>query len=137
LVSDVKLENNMLNVLDFYILYPGHPRYESSELIEDDLIRIIVQKYEVIIFTIKGDVLGDPNFGASLDFYLHQTLLSKEAIEEDIKSQISTYIPEISGTNYTLRVEFFNDPNDFRDVMFIYFQISDIEVYSLFGGQIN
>ena len=62
----------MRNILDFYILYPGHPRYESANLIEDDLIRIVVQKYEMIIFTIKGDVLGDPNFGASLEeLYLH------------------------------------------------------------------
>ena len=85
----------MRNILDFYILYPGHPRYESANLIEDDLIRIVVQKYEMIIFTIKGDVLGDPNFGASLEELLNTTLLSGIAVEESIKSQIDTYIPEI------------------------------------------
>lgn len=123
----------MRNILDFYILYPGHPRYESANLIEDDLIRIIIQKYEMIIFTIKGDVLGDPNFGASLEELLHQTLVSGEAVRDNIKSQIETYIPEISDKNYSLRVEFLQDPNDFRDLMFIYFQIADFEVYSIFG----
>lgn len=123
----------MRNILDFYILYPGHPRYESANLIEDDLIRIIIQKYEMIIFTIKGDVLGDPNFGASLEELLHQTLVSGEAVRDNIKAQIEIYIPEISDKNYSLRVEFLQDPNDFRDLMFIYFQIADFEVYSIFG----
>jgi hypothetical protein len=127
----------MRNILDFYILFPGHPRYESANLIEDDLIRIIIQKYEMIIFTIKGDVLGDPDFGASLENLLHTTLLSKEAVEDDIKSQINIYIPELQGRKYTLRVEFFQDPNDFRDIMFIRFQIAGFEVYSLFGNILN
>ncbi len=123
----------MRNILDFYILYPGHPRYESANLIEDDLIRIIVQKYEMIIFTIKGDVLGDPNFGASLESLLHTTLLSGIAVEESIKAQIDTYIPELQGRKYTLRVEFIQDNTDFREVMVIYFQIADYDVYSIFG----
>lgn len=123
----------MRNILDFYILYPGHPRYESANLIEDDLIRIIIQKYEMIIFTIKGDVLGDPNFGASLEELLHTTLLSNVAVEERVKSQIDIYIPELQGTKYNLRVEFIQDNTDFREVMVIYFQIADYDVYSIFG----
>jgi len=123
----------MRNILDFYILYPGHPRYESGNLIEDDLIRIIIQKYEMIIFTIKGDVLGDPDFGASLEELLHSTVLSNISVEERIKSEIDTYIPELQGTKYNLRVEFFQDRTDFREIMMIYFQIADFEVYSIFG----
>lgn len=123
----------MRNILDFYILYPGHPRYESANLIEDDLIRIIIQKYEMIIFTIKGDVLGDPDFGASLEELLHTTLLSNVAVEERVRSQIDIYIPELQGTKYTLRVEFIQDNTDFREVMIIYFQIADYDVYSIFG----
>jgi phage baseplate assembly protein W len=123
----------MRNILDFYILYPGHPRYESANLIEDDLIRIIIQKYEMIIFTIKGDVLGDPNFGASLEELLHTTLLSNVAVEERVRSQIDIYIPELQGTKYNLRVEFIQDNTDFREVMIIYFQIADYDVYSIFG----
>jgi hypothetical protein len=123
----------MRNILDFYILYPGHPRYESANLIEDDLIRIVVQKYEMIIFTIKGDVLGDPDFGASLEELLNTTLLSGIAVEESIKSQIDTYIPELEGRKYKLRVEFIEDPTDFRELMVVYFELADYEVLSIFG----
>lgn len=127
----------MLSLVDFYILFPGHPRYKSSTLIEEDPIRVIIQKYEMILFTIKGDVLGDPNFGASLDEILHQTLVAKETVEEIIQSQINRYVPELLGKNYLLRVEFFQDPTDFREVMIIYFQIADYEVYSIFGDSIS
>ena len=44
--------------IDFYIGYPGHPRFRDPELIEDDAIRVIVQKYEMILFTNKGEVLS-------------------------------------------------------------------------------
>ena len=52
--------------IDFYIGYPGHPRFKNLELIEDDIVRVIIQKYEMVIFTNKGELLGDPNFGATL-----------------------------------------------------------------------
>ena len=42
-----------LNFVDFYIEYPGHPRFVEGRIIEDDIIRVIVQKYEVLIFTNK------------------------------------------------------------------------------------
>ena len=78
-----------INFIDFYIGYPGHPRFTDKEMIEDDVIRVIVQKYEMVIFTNKGDLLGDPNFGADLPALLYETRLSAEAIEGDIRLIIS------------------------------------------------
>ena len=69
------------NFTDFYIGYPGHPRFKESALIEDDVVRVIVQKYEMILFTNKGDVFGAPNFGSNLEELLHETKLSAETIE--------------------------------------------------------
>lgn len=116
--------------IDFYIGYPGHPKFKSSELIEDDVIRVIVQKYEMIIFTNKGDVFGDPNFGGDLYLLLHETRLSATAIEQDIKNQIDRYIPEISNIEYFLLVEFFEDPERHLEYMEITFRINDYEVYA-------
>jgi 5'(3')-deoxyribonucleotidase len=42
---------NPFNFIDFYIGYPGHPSFRNLELIEDDVVRVIIQKYEVVIFT--------------------------------------------------------------------------------------
>jgi hypothetical protein len=118
------------NFIDFYIGYPGHPRFRTPELIEDDVIRVIIQKYEMIIFTNKGDLFGDPNFGCDLVKLLHETRISAEAIESDIRSQITTYINEIDGIEYGLKVEILQDPDRFQEYMVIEFTIKDYEVYT-------
>jgi hypothetical protein len=116
------------NFIDFYIGYPGHPRYRTPDIIEDDVVRVIVQKYEVILFTNKGDLLGDPNFGADLTRLLHETRLSAEAIEGDIRAQIADYIPEIDGLEYELTVEFLEDPERYQEVMVINFTLNGYQV---------
>lgn len=118
------------NFIDFYIKYPGHPRFVNYALIEDDTIRVIIQKYEMIIFTNKGDLYGDPNFGADLPKLLHETLLASSAIEADIKAQISEYISEINDVPYTLTVEINEDPDNFQEYMYIQFSIADYDVYA-------
>lgn len=118
------------NFIDFYISYPGHPRFQKLEIIEDDVIRVIVQKYEMIIFTNKGEVFANPDFGADLLLLLHETRLSATAIEESLKDQIRFYIPEIANTEYFLLVEFFEDPERHQEYMEITFRINDYEVYA-------
>lgn len=119
-----------VNFIDFYISYPGHPRFVESEVIEDDIIRVIVQKYEMIIFTNKGDLLGEPNFGGDLTLLLHETRLSSESIEGNLRAQIADYIPEIDGIDYELSVEFFDDMERFQEYMVINFTVRDYSVYA-------
>jgi hypothetical protein len=116
------------NFIDFYIGYPGHPSFKNLELIEDDVIRVIVQKYEVIIFTNKGEVLGDPNFGADLYLLLHETRISAEAVESEINAQVLKYIPEIQEVEYAIDVEFFEDQENFQEIMVVDFQLAGYQV---------
>jgi hypothetical protein len=118
------------NFIDFYIGYPGHPMYRNTELIEDDLVRVIVQKYEMIIFTNKGDILNEPNFGGDLQLLLNETRLSAASIEGDLKAQIADYIPEIDGVGYELTVEFFDDLTRHQEYMVISFTIQGYDVYA-------
>jgi hypothetical protein len=117
------------NFTDFYLGYPGHPRFRDLDLIEDDVIRVIVQKWEMILFTNKGEVFFDTEFGGDLPYYLHQTRLSSDSIKNDLKNQIGSYIPEINGIEYTLEVSFFEDPERYQEYMEVFFQIKDLDVY--------
>ena len=116
---------------DFYIGYEGHPRFTINKIITDDIIRVIVQKYEMILFTNKGELFGDPNFGCDLTKLLYETKISAEAVKSTIIVQINTYISELQGTNYTLEVTFQQDPENYQDVLQIDFQLADYEVYAL------
>ncbi len=118
------------NFIDFYIHYQGHPNYIPLELIEDDVVRVIIQKYEMIIFTNKGEVLGEPNFGGNLTELLHETKLSAESIQGDLMAQIADYIPEIDKLSYELIVNFFDDPERHQEYMEVIFSINDYQVYA-------
>lgn len=118
---------------DFYILYRGHPRYTIGEINESEIINVIVQKYEMMLFTNKGEVLGDPNFGANLLDLLYQTKVSASFVKDRIEEQIQIYIPELAETNYNLNVVFVQDPERFQDIMFINLRFADIDIYAQFG----
>jgi phage baseplate assembly protein W len=116
---------------DFYIGYEGHPRFTINKIITDDIIRVIVQKYEMILFTNKGELFGDPNFGADLTKLLFETKISAQAVKAIIVSQINTYITELQNTSYTLGVTFQQDPENYQDVMLVDFTLSDYEIKAI------
>jgi hypothetical protein len=118
---------------DFYILDSSFNKFNDTELIEDDLIRLIIQKYQVLVFTNKGDVLGDVNLGTDLLELLYETKLSAGPIQEKIDQQINAYIPEISSTPYDLRVVFEQDPENFQEIMFISFKLDEFEIVNQIG----
>lgn len=115
---------------DCYILYEGVPKYNSAELIEDDLIRVIIQKYHIIVFTKKGEVLGFPELGANLDELLYETSVSEETVRELIVEQLNDYVPEIFNANFDVRVVFVQDPYNYQDAMLINFTINEYDVIS-------
>jgi hypothetical protein len=116
---------------DHYIGYPGHPRFIVNKIIEDDAIRVIIQKYEMILFTNKGELLGDPDFGCDLPRILFQTKVSSQGIKKVILQQIDEYIPELSTTNFQLETTIFEDPENYQDVLQIDFTLADYEVYAI------
>jgi phage baseplate assembly protein W len=113
---------------DHYIGYKGHPRFIVNKIIEDDVIRVIIQKYEMILFTNKGELFGDPDFGCDLPILLFQTRISAQNVKRIIQNQINIYITELANTNYQLEVTITNDPENYQEVMIIDFQIADVEV---------
>lgn len=113
---------------DLYTGFQGHPKFIVNKIIEDDPIRVIVQKYEMLIFTNKGELLGDPNFGCDLQRLLFQTKISANNVKNKIIQQINKYIPEISGTGYTLNVTFVDNPDKYQEIMVIDFQLTDYKV---------
>lgn len=119
---------NAYDFTDFYILYKGHPRWDKKKLIEDEPIQVIIQKYEMILFTNKGEVYGDPDIGADLLHLLHSTKVSGDYVKDIINEQILKYIPELLNTDYTLQVTFMQDPENYQDMMFINMEVSDYSI---------
>lgn len=122
-----------VNFTDFYILYQGHPKYQPGEIIEDEVIAVIVQKLEMMLFTNRGEVLGQPNYGASLSQLLYETKVSGDYVRNQIQEQISLFIRELLRTNYTVEVIFVQDPVNYQDIMFVNIKFADTEIYAQIG----
>ena len=121
------------NFTDCYVKYEGHPRYSPLEVIEDEIVEVIVQKIEVLLFTNRGELLGEPGFGADLEKYLHETRVSGDFVERQIIEQIAEYIPELDSFGYTLDVTFAENPNSFSDIMFVGISFKETEVNAFFS----
>lgn len=115
---------------DFYIKYEGHPRFTTSKIIEDEAVEVVINKIEMILFTNKGEVLGDPDFGADLYFFLHKTKVAAETVESIIEEQFKKYIPELSTMAYTLKVTIV--PGVFQDILFVDISVNGVDINAIF-----
>jgi hypothetical protein len=111
----------VLDFKDLYIKYDGHPRFHTNDVVEDDVVEVIVQKLEMVLFTIKGALYGEPNLGANLEYYLWQTKVPSSDIRSNIVKQIDTYIPELNEIGYKLSVDLLE--GSYRDILHLNFAI--------------
>lgn len=118
------------DVKDLVIRYPGHPKYEEGRIIEDDEIEVIVQKLEMILFTNKGEVLGNLDIGANLEYYLWQTRVTTGNLKNKVEEQIATYIPELIAIGYSFDIQLFE--GTLRDILYLNFIIKGYNIDFVF-----
>ena len=118
------------DVKDLVIRYPGHPKYQPDRIIEDDELEVIIQKLEMILFTNKGEVLGDINIGANLEYYLWQTKVTTGNLKAKVQEQIAIYIPELNTLGYTLEVLLYD--GTLRDILYLNFIIKGYNIDFIF-----
>jgi len=111
----------ILDYRDLYIKYSGHPRFHTSDIVEDDIVEVIVQKLEMILFTNKGDLYGEPDMGCNLEYFLWSTKLPVADIKSNIINQINIYAPELNELGYTFNIELYE--GSYRDILYLNFII--------------
>ena len=114
------------NIKDFNTRGVEHPKYNSKRILEDRPIEFIIQKLENILFTNKGDVLGDPNFGANLEYYLWSTRVPSSKLQREIEDQITIYVKELNEFDYEFSIELLE--GTIRDILHVNFKIRDVDV---------
>jgi hypothetical protein len=114
------------DVKDLVIRYPGHPKYQEGRIVEDDEVEVIVQKLEMILFTNKGEVMGNSDIGANLEYYLWQTRVTTGTLKKKVQEQVTTYIPELVQLGYTLSVDLYE--GQLRDILYLNFIINGYNI---------
>lgn len=120
---------------DMYIISPDDAVYRNEQLIEDNTIKVIIQKIKMILLTNPDDVFevfndtyvnSGKQFGSGLLYYLHETKLSASTIENILNEQFITYIPELDSVAYQIQVEIFDD-NDYSEWMLVKIQLDEYQ----------
>lgn len=114
---------------DFYIKYPQHNLYNENLIFTDTKTEMIVNKIEMVLFTNKGDFIGDPDFGCDLEFFLWQTRVSATKIDSVIRDQFTKYIPELDNIGYELNVSIMQ--GEIRDILIIDITLNDQTIQAI------
>lgn len=117
---------------DLVIRWNGHQKYNSKKIIENDIIEVVVQKLEMILFTNQTDVYGQEgyNIGANLEYYLWSTRISNDIIKGKITQQINAFIPEMNVLGYDIELKIFE--GQIRDIMEINITIKGYNINFIF-----
>lgn len=79
-------------VNEIFCISEESPRYSDTALeIHDTLINLI-QKIEVLLYTPKGSLLCQPDFGINLEKYIFETNVSSDYIKNEINMQLWKYV---------------------------------------------
>ena len=117
----------MLN--EIYIVNQGEPGYDPQRIEESDSVKTLVQKLRMIMFSRKGDVLGDLKFGISLEQLLFEFGFSANELRTEFDRQIAAYIPEAPSFDLRLEVNFV--PGTIRDLAYIDIYVNGNKAFGL------
>jgi len=118
---------NMLK--EIYIINQNEPGYDSNAIEESDSVRTLVQKIKMILFTRRGDVLGDPNFGISLEDLLFEFGFSANELRMKFDEQLAAYAPEY--TSFDLKFDINFVPGTVRDMAYIDIYVNGSKAFGL------
>lgn len=111
--------------MEFYVKTLGDPGFNPDKLQQDEELAMLLTQIETILFTRRGSVLGNPDFGANLEDYVYELQYNEYLIKRAINEQLNKYVPLSKKYPVSIDVDFTEELN--RHVMFL-----DIRVDSKF-----
>lgn len=94
----------MQDISDFYIKGLDDPLFDENKIENVTFVDTVIAKLYMVLLTNKGDVYGNPDFGADIPKYLWKTKYPASTIKTNIEKQIDMYISELSRDDYTVNV---------------------------------
>lgn len=81
---------------EIYFRDISDPKYNPRILESDNKLENLISKIKMILYTRKGEVLGEPDLGMNLDDYLFETNYNEMQIKNLFFAQIEKFIPELN-----------------------------------------
>ena len=116
-------------ISEIYIRNSGDAKYIEDRIQTSDEYEILWSKIYMILSTKKGEVLGDPDFGLSLEELLFTFNIDEIKLRQNIFDQITVYISEASRFNLKLDIKRFRGTA--RDIIILDFIIDGREKFGI------
>lgn len=79
--------------MEFYIKSIDDPHFDKYKLQSESDIAQVITQLEVLLFTKKGEVLGEPDFGCDLESLIFEFSYNDYQLTREINQQIDRYCP--------------------------------------------
>lgn len=106
----------MANLRDFYLRPEEDPQFEVDRVEISDDLESAIQQIKMTLFTNKGEVLGELEFGVDVDKYLFEYSIDPEGIANDAATQINKYVTEVKKRRITVTPALYPDSVSNRDI---------------------
>lgn len=73
---------------DFYLRDPSDPNFRQGVLEINDELEMLLNQIKMILFTNKGEVLGDPDFGINLEEQLFTFNVNEFSLKNMLRDQL-------------------------------------------------
>ena len=109
---------------DIYNRSAQDPNYAGDNQLElEDALELFKQQIESVLFTPKTTVMGQLNFGASLEEFIWSFRTSSEELNYAVTNQISAYCSMAPEFTYKVSSTFY--AGSIRDIAEITIEIND------------
>lgn len=115
----------MASLRDFYTRTNEDPKYLGDRLEISDELESAIQQVKMTLFTRRGEVLGEPDFGIDLDSYLFEYSIDPGRLSKDATGQINKYVAEARKRQITVSPSLYPDDKANRDIFVLLINIPE------------
>jgi hypothetical protein len=102
---------------EIYCRNVNDPSFRPRQLETGSELEALLTKIRMIIFTQKGEILGVPSMGLSLEEHLFDLSANTAQIQNTFYGQLASFVPEAGKYNVEIEVKF--QAGEVRDLCFI------------------
>lgn len=107
---------------EIYFRDSSDPKYKKELIETNSKLESVLNKIRMILFTNRGEILGEPNLGMNLEDYLFTFNFDQQELKSKFNSQVNAYIPEQSEFKINMDVSFESD--GIKNYVYLYIYVN-------------
>lgn len=117
----------MAQLRDFYLRVEADPAFRSGQFEVYDELESALQQIKMTLFTNKGEVLGEPDFGLQVEKYLFEFSIDPFLLTREAGDQINRYVGEARKRSITVKPASYNDDKAGREIFVLLIDVPELK----------